>query len=70
MAAARVSAILREEPLLADLTSEYQEIKASGVNVDYRAWIREKLGTPSKDQNVPTAVTKDCSFRTEGTLLL
>eukprot|EP00892_Ulva_mutabilis_P001826 jgi/Ulvmu1/11644/UM008_0048.1 len=48
MAAARVSAILQEEPLLANLTTEYQRLKASGSSVDYRAWIREKLAAASE----------------------
>lgn len=54
MAAARVSAILQEEPLLADLANEYQELKASGAHVDYRAWIKGKLATPSKVHSAAT----------------
>ena len=55
MAAALVSEILREGPLLADLASEYQKLKASGERVDYRAWIRGKLGTPSKSHHTDDA---------------
>ena len=69
MAAARVSAILREEPLLADLTSEYQELKVSGMQVDYRAWIKEKLGTPSKGTRGDSGESNDCALSPQGTLL-
>lgn len=69
MAAARVSAILREEPLLADLTSEYQELKANGTQVDYRAWIKEKLGTPSKGTRRDSGQSNHFALSPQGTLL-
>lgn len=59
MAAARVSEILRERPLLADLANEYQKLKSSGQQVDYRAWIKGKLATPTKDLTAGSAEPND-----------
>lgn len=69
MAAARVTAILQEEPLLADLASEYQTLKASGAHVDYRAWIKKKLSTPSKVHSGAIEEARSNSSSNEGMML-
>jgi hypothetical protein len=43
MTAAGVSTIFHDEPLLSELTTEYENFRSTGSSLDYRAWIKARL---------------------------
>jgi hypothetical protein len=43
MAPAALDSVLKDTSLLGQLVDEYESLKGSGGNIDYRAWVRHRL---------------------------